>query len=532
MTAALAKKAIEHVINKVLTLETREGLNKELHILDLSKDTLLIANKYSDTQEFTEAYNEFISTVHRLVVGRKTLDDAIAYTFSGLGSSYFKDYLVTLDFGAARRVITKISRAIPTNKYFGVSFRERNLEELAKDYGLDLDKSSLGKLADRVFLLKGGQISQVQQFSEGNKIEYKLVPVLKITGNTKVKLPELDRSYSDPTAAQHYGQEIDISDGKTDLLNYKQGDPIYIKRNFLSILDIGHAFGLIEPGARSPLGVKISKPMKYSNLLGTEAKAVIEKYNKQLADLHSTINFTFHNTAADSKYIKTFNGVGYVLVVPQHYDINNEYAIDEARILREVTEELSAIALNLPGSNTIMQDMAAKAFNQVVEALGGKPKPLQKHNPVSGKVPVPSAKIKPVSGDITGPNKTKVADRPLVPRLRTQQGKFTSLASLQTLLNLALSQQIQQNMGTGTRRDVLNYRSGRFAESAKVTNMSQSREGMITAFYTYMRNPYGTFSEGGAQSSPRSRDPKLLISKSIREVLATQVNNRLRAVLA
>ena len=117
-------------------------------------------------------------------------------------------------------------------------------------------------------------------------------------------------------------------------------------------------------------------------------------------------------------------------------------------------------------------------------------------------------------------------------KLRNTQGKFTSLASLQTLLNLALHDQIQRNMGTGTSRNVLNYRTGRLAESAQVTSMSQSRESMITAFYTYQRNPYGTFSEGGAQSSPKTRDPKLLISKSIREIMSTQVNNRLRAVLA
>jgi hypothetical protein len=100
------------------------------------------------------------------------------------------------------------------------------------------------------------------------------------------------------------------------------------------------------------------------------------------------------------------------------------------------------------------------------------------------------------------------------------------------MLNLALAQQIQRNMGTGTSKNILNYRTGRLAESAQVTSMSQSRAGMITAFYTYQRNPYGTFSEGGAQGSPKTRDPKLLISKSIREVLSTQVNNRMRAVLA
>jgi hypothetical protein len=85
-------------------------------------------------------------------------------------------------------------------------------------------------------------------------------------------------------------------------------------------------------------------------------------------------------------------------------------------------------------------------------------------------------------------------------------------------------------MGRGERRDVLNLRSGRFAESVKVERMSQSREGMITAFYSYMKNPYATFSQGGAQDTPKSRDPKLLIAKSIREIAAEQVANRLRSV--
>jgi hypothetical protein len=105
-----------------------------------------------------------------------------------------------------------------------------------------------------------------------------------------------------------------------------------------------------------------------------------------------------------------------------------------------------------------------------------------------------------------------------------------SLVSLQNILNGSLVEQIKKNMGRGDRRDVLNLRSGRFAESVKVERLSESREGMITAFYTYMKNPYATFSAGGRQELPRSRDPKLLISKSIRELLQQQVANRLRAV--
>lgn len=87
-------------------------------------------------------------------------------------------------------------------------------------------------------------------------------------------------------------------------------------------------------------------------------------------------------------------------------------------------------------------------------------------------------------------------------------------------------------MGTGDKSDILNYRTGRFAQSVQVNNVTQGREGMITAYYTYMKYPYATFSQGGRQEFPRSRDPKLLISKSIREILQEQMITRMRAVLA
>lgn len=107
----------------------------------------------------------------------------------------------------------------------------------------------------------------------------------------------------------------------------------------------------------------------------------------------------------------------------------------------------------------------------------------------------------------------------------------SNLTALQNLLNANLVDQVKRNMGNGTRSDVLNLQTGRFAESVEVTRLSESRQGMITAFYTYMKNPYATFSAGGRQEFPRSRDPKTLISRSIREIAAEQVSNRLRSVL-
>lgn len=106
-----------------------------------------------------------------------------------------------------------------------------------------------------------------------------------------------------------------------------------------------------------------------------------------------------------------------------------------------------------------------------------------------------------------------------------------NLTYLMLQINSAITEQVKRNMGTGDRSDILNLRSGRFAESVKVERMSQSREGMITAFYSYMKNPYATFSTGGLQGSPKTRDPKLLIAKSIRELATQQVQNRLRSVV-
>lgn len=107
--------------------------------------------------------------------------------------------------------------------------------------------------------------------------------------------------------------------------------------------------------------------------------------------------------------------------------------------------------------------------------------------------------------------------------------RMPSLTSLQVFINDNLQNVISANMGGGTERNVLNYRTGRFAGSVKVESLSQSRQGMITAFYSYMKNPYQTFEAGFKQGSPISRDPRLLISKSIRDIVATKVSNKLRA---
>jgi len=195
---------------------------------------------------------------------------------------------------------------------------------------------------------------------------------------------------------------------------------------------------------------------------------------------------------------------------------------------------LGVALLNTEGSPSYLQMLANNIADHIKtgtsknETYSAKPKQVAKKSTKVSKSNTNANKIKELkalSNDLKKSLKT-----PTVVEAIEQQSEV-NLLSLQNIINSLLAKTIKENMGTGNRKDILNLRTGRFAESVTVERLSQSREGMITAFYSYMRNPYGTFSDGGRQESPKTRNPKLLIAKSIREIAETQVKNRLRAVL-
>jgi hypothetical protein len=108
--------------------------------------------------------------------------------------------------------------------------------------------------------------------------------------------------------------------------------------------------------------------------------------------------------------------------------------------------------------------------------------------------------------------------------------KTVNLVNLLAILNSQIQDVVSSNMGDGTRKDILNYRTGRFASTVNIDHLTQNRDGLISVFYSYMKNPYATFSAGGKQERPKTRDPKLLIGKSIRDIASQVVANQLRAI--
>jgi len=94
--------------------------------------------------------------------------------------------------------------------------------------------------------------------------------------------------------------------------------------------------------------------------------------------------------------------------------------------------------------------------------------------------------------------------------------------ALKSLLNEILPPAVAANMVA----PALRYRTGRFANSVRVDNVTQGPRGgntMIEA--TYRTNPYETFAPGGKQYTPQ-RDPERLIKRTIRQVASGLIGAR------
>jgi hypothetical protein len=99
-------------------------------------------------------------------------------------------------------------------------------------------------------------------------------------------------------------------------------------------------------------------------------------------------------------------------------------------------------------------------------------------------------------------------------KLRVTPAAF-SFTSLIGILNAQLPGVVTKNMNLPG----LENRTGRFAGSVRVTDISQTARGFPSVGYTYDTFPYQTFEPGYAQGSV-DRDPRKVINLSIREIAA------------
>lgn len=314
----------------------------------------------------------------------------------------------------------------------------------------------------------------------------------------------------------------------------------------------GHVFGVATnvttQTARNLSKSAVTAEAK-NQLLGT----LVSVRNKLLRQDLATANIPDIKFSLYSKYLKTpyrylvemqikeenreagGEAAVYLNAIRRYFDPNQNAAsiAKDLRTRTSVGDVFINKLINTRGSPSFIELIAA----EVLQALKGKTSKNTKYEIPITKVVSISKKVDTKA--IRAANKKSIEKlnkainivKALEPEGKAQQPPPQSPVNLLALLRSKIASQVQQNMGTGASTNVLNYRSGRFANSVTIDRLTTSREGTVSVFYNYMRNPYGTFSEGGAQQSPRTRDPKTLISKSIREIGAAAMVSRMRAVL-
>lgn len=140
--------------------------------------------------------------------------------------------------------------------------------------------------------------------------------------------------------------------------------------------------------------------------------------------------------------------------------------------------------------------------------------------------PTKRVKKKTTSGKVTETFKGKStvsiaagAALPSAKKGRSAKSRKTNVSSVPfamiDVFNRKLPETLKKNMGSPR----LNYRTGRFSESVRVTDVVQTKKGYPSFGYTYQTNPYQTFEPGYNQGS-QERDPRKLIDASMREIAA------------
>ena len=112
---------------------------------------------------------------------------------------------------------------------------------------------------------------------------------------------------------------------------------------------------------------------------------------------------------------------------------------------------------------------------------------------------------------------------PLVKKITLEKAKRRRKTAASQPLQLigVINKELPNTVRKNMKEPALVNRTGRFAESVRLTEVIQTPQGYPSFGYTYQRDPYQVFEEGSSGNwSNGKRDPRELIDKSIREIAA------------
>ena len=198
----------------------------------------------------------------------------------------------------------------------------------------------------------------------------------------------------------------------------------------------------------------------------------------------------------------------------QNFLANDDYFASE--IVRLNPRYHNQIAMLTTGSKTTRERIEKSAIKlaevEILETLKDKTVRRRRNN---------TSKQKRGTSKTTYKGKSSSSRKQTVKNASTRRGRPSRASqalggnpiALKELINAQLPRELLKNM----KLPRLQNRTGRFRNSAEVTNVMMGPRGGTHIEYTYMKNPYQTFEPGGRQGSV-NRDPRRLIGGTVREI--------------
>lgn len=188
---------------------------------------------------------------------------------------------------------------------------------------------------------------------------------------------------------------------------------------------------------------------------------------------------------------------------------------------QQLSRDLKAILLamdvpNLDGSDSLVRAHRKKLVKAIAD-------PYLKMKGVK-RVKIEDTEIKEsgsrsISHDVKTKNskrKGSFGSKKTLRKKKEAKQTVPNLASILGFLNMKLPDVVAGNMGDPR----LNYRTGRFSQSVRATDVSRTPQGFPSIGYTYDKANYGQFEKtSGTRFADIDRDPRPLIDSSIREIV-------------
>ena len=282
--------------------------------------------------------------------------------------------------------------------------------------------------------------------------------------------------------------------------------------------EFGHAVSTTKVlGAESVMKTKTSM-QKYSKMEGYKKLESHLTTYKERMNVNLSIEH-YQEVSARGKLKKTYTPI----LSSQGTGENLLDAMEEREALAELRKAMEDEYLTIvdqEGSRTLRQAIEDTTTYTLMKGLkrakykgDAKPKEVvkSKSKSRSRKAINKTAKVRSIKGTGAPAPKNK----------RNTKRSSTSIVNLIGALNAQLPKTVAKNMGA----PALEYQTGRFASSVRITDISQTNRGFPSIGYTYQRNPYETFEVGNRQGTI-DRDPRKLIDSSIREIAASMAIGR------